>query len=290
MKHPLFTTFVLLFIFLCTQIVGLSITSQYIQDESLYIIEPPTMEQQNLSFIPIIAAILIGTVLILILAYYKLYWLWTIWFGLSIFIAMLFALYPLYNKLFTPVADVHLLLFVAFAALVAILKVLWKNPLYQTATELFIYGGIIALFFPLVNVFSAVVLLILISIYDMYAVWKSKHMITLANFQTDAKTFAGISLAAPAKKQSGKSVKGNGSSGSYTAILGGGDIAFPLLFSTALLKLPQVTFNHVMITTVGAAAGLLFLFLISKPGRFYPAMPFITAGCLLGGAIVWLLI
>ena len=41
---------------------------------------------------------------------------------------------------------------------------------------------------------QASILLVLISIYDMIAVWKSKHMITLAKFQLDTKSFAGLAM------------------------------------------------------------------------------------------------
>ena len=40
--------------------------------------------------------------------------------------------------------------------------------------------------------FAVFVLLILISVYDFIAVFKIKHMITLAKFQTKSKVFAGL--------------------------------------------------------------------------------------------------
>ncbi len=45
------------------------------------------------------------------------------------------------------------------------------------------YTGIAILFVPILNVFWMIILLIVISIYDAYAVWKSKHMVKMANFQ-----------------------------------------------------------------------------------------------------------
>ena len=58
----------------------------------------------------------------------------------------------------------------------------------------------------------------------MYAVWKSKHMIKLAKFQSDAKIFTG--LLVPYKEKKKESF----------AMLGGGDMAFPLLFSGVILS------------------------------------------------------
>ena len=71
------------------------------------------------------------------------------------------------------------------------------------------------------------------------------------------------------------------------AILGGGDIGFPLIFAGVVLKewglwqsLPMPLF---------AGLGLSFLLWKGKKDRFYPAMPFISAGCFLGLFVVWLL-
>ena len=44
------------------------------------------------------------------------------------------------------------------------------------------------------NIFSASILLVLISLYDMYAVWKSRHMVAMAKFQSSSNLFAGISI------------------------------------------------------------------------------------------------
>src|SRR3989344_5717485 len=115
------------------------------------------------------------------------------------------------------------------------------------------------------SVFSAIILLILISIYDMYAVWKSKHMIKLAKFQSKLKTFAGLFI--PYEKNK-------------AAILGGGDIAFPLLFAGVVL-LEKGLYPSILIIVYSALA-LFLLFLFGKKKKFYPAMPFISLGCFLG--------
>ncbi|MBS3145707.1 hypothetical protein J4414_02800 [Candidatus Woesearchaeota archaeon] len=107
--------------------------------------------------------------------------------------------------------------------------------------------------------------MILISIYDMYAVWKSKHMIKLAKFQSKLKTFAGLFI--PYEKNK-------------AAILGGGDIAFPLLFAGVVL-LEKGLYPSILIIVYSALA-LFLLFLFGKKKKFYPAMPFISLGCFLG--------
>ena len=68
------------------------------------------------------------------------------------------------------------------------------------------------------------------------------------------------------------------------AILGGGDIAFPLLFSGVILK--TMGFLPAIITSLTAAIALLILFVAAEKKKFYPAMPFITLGCFIGYAAV----
>ncbi|MBT4446697.1 hypothetical protein HOC96_05585, partial [archaeon] len=71
-----------------------------------------------------------------------------------------------------------------------------------------------------------------------------------------------------------------------SAILGGGDIAFPLLFAGVLLK--DYSMTAALIIPIFATAALSILFYYSKKGKFYPAMPFISAGCFVGLGFLWL--
>ena len=147
-------------------------------------------------------------------------------------------------------------------------------------TEVLLYGGIAAILVPMIPSIAAVsAILILISIYDAYAVWKSKHMIKLAEFQKSTKVFAGLSL--PYKQQSKVKSKNTKTIKVKAAILGGGDLAFPLIFSGVVMKSLPNKFAPFIITFTAALT--LFLLLIkSQKNRYYPAMPFISAGCFIG--------
>jgi len=70
------------------------------------------------------------------------------------------------------------------------------------------------------------------------------------------------------------------------AILGGGDVVFPII--TAGVVLLTYGFFYSMFVIFGAALGLLYLFINSQKKKFYPAMPFITAGIFLGLLAGWL--
>jgi len=172
------------------------------------------------------------------------------------------------------------------------------------------YSGIALLIVPLFSVLWAAVLLLLISVYDMYAVWKSKHMVKLAKFTSKEKLFPGIAINYTPK---GSSVKKSGklvvkkksvssspkkvlkkpSSNKRQAILGGGDVIFPLIFTgtvlNALLSLgfsKLQSFGLSLVVTFSTAVALYLLFAFAKKEKFYPAMPFITAGCFAGFLIL----
>jgi hypothetical protein len=80
---------------------------------------------------------------------------------------------------------------------------------------------------------------------------------------------------------------------SRSAILGGGDIAFPLLFAGSVMEeliisgfTREMAYFRTLLVPLFAGAALYLLFVKSEKGKFYPAMPFITVGCLIGYGLV----
>lgn len=293
MKHTWQVTLFLVVIFLGAQVIGLLVTNAYIDVEQTTEtgevvfedlplgLERPEVEQGHNLLIFVIAAILIGTILLLLLIRFKVGILWKIWFFVAIWLTLTVAF-----GAFIPSIAAGVL---AFA--LAGWKVLRPNVIVQNLTELFVYGGLAAIFVPIKSftIPIAVMLLILISAYDMYAVWKSKHMIKLAKFQSSQKMFAGLlvpyklpkGMKKVKKKAKGKLVK------IKTAVLGGGDIGFPLIFAGVVMK--QFGFWKALIIPVFVAVALFLLFYYSKKDKFYPAMPFVTIGCLVGYGLIYLL-
>lgn len=340
MKHDLKVTLLLVFIFLLAQITGLAITNQYVSIEEVNGtvnvtsvsdlpggIERPEVEP-SFSWIYIFIAIIIGTLLIFVLIHFKQNRVWKVWFYVSVVLCMTFALFPFLGALAAFITSV----------LLAGWKIYRPNFFVHNLTEIFIYGGLAAIFVPIMDLVSAFVLLIIISIYDMIAVWQSKHMIKLAEFQTDSKVFAGLMIP---YKSDGKillskpkhhahtgsghdhesseknSKKGHSKKKSHVketklnhnskleknlkkleneseetqninnAILGGGDIGFPLIFSGVIMK--YVGFTRVLVIPLVVSFALLALLIYSRKGKFYPAMPFLSVGCVLGYLLVTLL-
>ncbi len=320
MKHTLKITILLVLIFILAQVVGLAIINQYINigetkrtgktvvNEGTYNItglSPPTVENESYSWIYIMGAVLFGTVLVLLIVRFRKRRLWKLWFFLSVITCLTVALAPFVEMIVKRIglAQYALLITILISGILSIYKIFKPNVYVHNLTEIFIYGGLAALIVPIINTVSAVALLIAISLYDMYAVWHSKHMVTMAKFQAKSRIFAGLMINyekqeapagqkrvevtdAPVAKRSTHE-KGTAKK-ARSAILGGGDIAFPLLFSGVVMK-TTASYISPLIVTVFAAASLLTLFMIGKSNRFYPAMPFISAGCFIGFGVVKML-
>lgn len=290
MKHTAKVTLFLLALFICSQVVGLLVTNAYIDVEQSQetgkitfkevkvgdmVLERPDVEEST-SFVFIAIAIIIGTLLVLVLIRFKQAMLWKLWYGLAMVLCLSIS--------FSAFIDSTLAMILA--GCIAVCKVFKPNVLLNNLAEVFMYGGLAVIFVPILNLFSVISLLVLISLYDMYAVWKSKHMITLAKFQAQTKIFAGllvpykpITLSKKKGKKKGKKVR--------IAILGGGDMGFPLLFAGVVLKLFGFWYAMVIIPfTTLALAGLFFY---GKKDRFYPAMPFVSLGCMVGLGAVYAL-
>ena len=287
MKHSRLITATLILIFLFTQIMGLAIINQYIDPTSTdtvtftelpFNIERPPIEE-SFSFIYILSAVLIATGIILIIIRWKQLKLWKAWYLAAVISCMTFAFFNTFGQ--------------KLAILLGFWKVFKPNIIIHNLTEIFIYPGLAAIFVPVMNISAAILLLLLISVYDIYAVNKSKHMISIANFQSEAKTFAGLNIPyklGPIRKPKGPTKKIM----VKNAVLGGGDIGFPLIFAGVVMKKiipisPNIAFLSATIIALGATAGLTYLLITTKKDKFYPAMPYITTGCLLGYAITFIL-
>jgi presenilin-like A22 family membrane protease len=85
----------------------------------------------------------------------------------------------------------------------------------------------------------------------------------------------------PKSQLKNKKVKAN------VAILGGGDVVFPII--TAGVMLVQFGFLPALLVIAGATLGISYLLFVAEKKKFYPAMPFITTGIFLGILAAFLL-
>jgi len=253
MKHDFKIILLLVLLFIVAQFIGLLILNKLMHEELAFGIQRPDLEKET-SFIYIFLAIIIVTIVALIIARFNAIRLWKFWFSVSMILVLTIALSAFINQYFA----FFISLFGAY------FKIIRPNILVHNLTELFVYGGLAALFVPVLNLFSISILLLLIAVYDAIAVWKTGHMIKLAKFQSKLKLFTGFFIPYGKKR---------------AAILGGGDIGFPLLFSGVVVN--EFGYSGLVVPLITGLSLFLLLYFGNK-NRFYPAMPFLTLGCFVG--------
>lgn len=306
MKHSIKIVLLLLAMFFVTQIIGLAVVNIYHMhnDNIPYGMSPPENVNPTSSLFSIVIAIGIAVVLMLLLMKFRTELFLRLWFFLVIVLALGITINA--SLLNTPLANFSIVLglFVmslpsfisALIALpVAYIKVFGRNLLVHNLTELLIYPGIAVIFVPLLSIWTVVLLLILISAYDIYAVWHAGFMQKMAKYQIqNLKVFSGFFIPYMSKKGAALVRKLKEKKGAVVknikvnlAILGGGDVVFPIILAGVVLR--EMGTASALIVSLGATLALAFLFYISKKGKFYPAMPFISAGCFIALGIVYLL-
>lgn len=307
MKPKISITLILLAMFLVTQIIGLFVVNAYTPKS---IFDPITgeltkapgnalpfgletpQEESTPSFITIILSFAIAFAIIFILMKYKWKLIIRLWFFFVVILALGISINA-FLKL-TPLQNASIIAIV-IAIPLAFFKIFKPHMLTHNITELFVYPGIAAVFVPILTWKSSIALLILISLYDMWAVWKSGIMQKMANFQLkELNLFGGflIPVLSDKVKLQIKNIKQKYKNKKMPskikqkkfnvglAILGGGDVIFPIIVAGVFMR----TFGlaPALFITAGSLIGLIFLFLITKKGKAYPAMPYISTGIFLG--------
>ncbi|MCX6742512.1 MAG: presenilin family intramembrane aspartyl protease [Candidatus Pacearchaeota archaeon] len=234
-------------------------------------------------------------------------WWFTIVILICLTIASTLILYPILGNTLVNILGAKFslaeIIAVPLSLVLVFYKLIKKNLIVHNITELFVYPGLAILLIPMFKeVILATTLLLAISIYDIVAVWRSSYMVNLAKFQMEKlQIFGGFFVPYVNKKDraqirlirakiKAKKVKSsssevrNAASKIKVAALGGGDVAFPMIFLGSVF----LTFGLVayFITLITISLALLLLLLFSKKDTAYPAMPYLTAGSLLGLFIV----
>lgn len=330
MKHTVKISLILICMFIVTQMIGLFVVNTYLPTQATILNEttgeyqqvtiqkqlpfnmtPPEIKPAD-AFSSIIFAFIFVIILLLILMKYKVKTILRVWFFVVVVIALgitlssFFINSSLYTKIITlfsyPIMRISSLIVLLISLPFAYYKIYRQNILVHNITELLIYPGLATVFVFLfvqwdnLGVLLMILLLVLISIYDIWAVWKSKIMIKMAKFQiNELKVFGGFFLPyannkvkqkieflkqkyknkkIPEKEIKKHKIRVN------LAILGGGDVVFPIIAAGVILKTSGLI--PALFVVLGATIALLLLFLYSEKGKSYPAMPFLTAGIIVG--------
>ncbi|VVB76134.1 Signal-peptide peptidase, presenilin aspartyl protease [Candidatus Tiddalikarchaeum anstoanum] len=253
MKYELKTALIILSLFFLSQVIGLFVIGQNIKVSGVESLTPSENTIDALYVLPF--SIVIITVVFLILYKLKLDKFLIIWYSLAFITCVSVTLASFINEIYALIIAVVLLV-IRFDAK--------DDNIFHNMTELLVYAGLSVLLLPSLGMESMIILLILISAYDVFAVNFSKHMIVLAKTQLSLNIFSGFK------------VKVNNN----IAALGGGDVVLPLILAGIMLR--DVSPLSAILVVYGSFLGLLVLILTGDENKVYPAMPYITAGCILG--------
>jgi presenilin-like A22 family membrane protease len=242
--------------------------------------EPPEDVKPVSALTSIIIALVVAICVMLLLMKLKAETFLRWWFFVVIIIGLFISIHAFLMKI-----SYAYFIALGVAIVLAYFKVFKRNLWVHNFTELLVYPGIAALFVPILSLWVVIILLIIISIYDMYAVWHAGFMQKMAKYQIQkVRVFSGffVPYLLPGQRAALKKAKETGKGLKKIkvqfAILGGGDVVFPIMLSGVLVT--QGLIIPALIVTLGATVALATLFYLSKKGHFYPAMPFITTGCL----------
>jgi len=194
-------------------------------------------------------------------------------------------------ELFMPV-----LMAVACALILAGARYLWPNMLVQNVAILIAIAGVGAQLGLLLPVTAVIILLVILSVYDVIAVFRTKHMVKM--FTGLMQKGVALSLVIPEKMSdlsknmkriTEEKLKAHETGKKHKIMmLGTGDVAFPIVFAVSALDygLPQ---SYGVI--IGSLAGLFVIHLIMRNSniRALPALPPIAIGAIAGFFISFLI-
>jgi presenilin-like A22 family membrane protease len=261
----------------------------------------PPLEAEKQEILPVLIYLIVvfslATLFYFLLSRFGLVKIMRIWFLVVVSLALAVSLNAGLAFIGLAYADIFALIIGAF---LGFLKVFKRGVIVHNITELLIYPGIGAIFSAMLLHFSkdpialTVFGLIVFSAYDIYAVWHAGFMQKMAKFQMNTlKIFAGFFIPYIGKKEKelidkarksnikDKKIKVN------IAALGGGDVVFPLVLAGAVLHSWGIL--PALIIALGSTAALSLLFAYSEKGKFYPALPFLSAGCFVALVFAYLI-
>ncbi len=167
------------------------------------------------------------------------------------------------------------LLSLAISAVVVVLLIKKPHWLVMNFAALMLASGITAIFGISLEPLPVILLLSVLAIYDVISVYKTKHMISLAESVTAIN--APMLFVIPRKD-------GN-------AYMGVGDVVMPnilVVSAQTFVNSPEVGFIKLpaLLSLVGGFAGLMILlYIVEKKGGAHPGLPFVNFGAIAGFAL-----
>jgi presenilin-like A22 family membrane protease len=249
----------LIVVFLAAQLLGIGVGIGLIHEIESGQLEQPTVLTENpddpINAVALIVGILVFTaILLLFMKFFKGAGLFRV---LEIFV--LFSATVIAASAFLPE-----LAFMFAVQLVALKLLFPKNIFFRNVAAIVAVAGVGALIGVSLGVVPVLIFLILLSVYDFIAVFKTKHMVRLAK-GISGRNLA-FTVALPSKK--------------HQFELGTGDLVMPLVFAVSVMKTSQpLGFPGFVVPAamvlVASFIGLLLTinYVRTRIGKALPALP-----------------
>jgi presenilin-like A22 family membrane protease len=191
--------------------------------------------------------------------------------------------------------DITVLLTLILSILATVVLYLYPEWYVIDVLGVLIAAGVASIFGRSLDIIPVVILLIILAVYDAISVYKTKHMITLAEGVIDLKT--PILFVVPKKRDYSFIREGIGKlseGGERSAfIMGMGDVIMPsiLVVSANVFIEGYRILGFVNLPAIGAIigslAGLVVLLYFVSSGRPQAGLPPLNGGTLIGFALGW---
>jgi presenilin-like A22 family membrane protease len=266
--------------------IGALMLSLPVQASGIVAFEDPTSMENPVIFI----AIMLGfTAFMLVLIRYDLKRVIAAIIGISLFLTFIYIFMAIVYSLIGT-TDTATIIVLILAILSTVL--LYKYPEWYVidALGILIGAGVAAIFGASIDTVPVIILLILLAVYDAISVYKTKHMITLAEGVMDMKT--PILFVIPKRRDYSFIKDGIGkldSGGERAAfIIGMGDMIMPSILVVSanvfvqgsklggLINLPALG------AIIGSLIGLMVLLYFVMSGKPQAGLPPLNGGTILG--------
>jgi presenilin-like A22 family membrane protease len=266
----------LIVLFLVTQALGLAVGATFIQEEiSTTIVNDNPEDPVNAVGLIVYILVLTGA-LLLVITIVKTDLVFKIMEALAVFATSFIVFGSFLN-------NISIVLALSLAFIVA--RMIWREHLLLRNVAAIISSAAVgALIGVSLGIIPILIFMVLLSVYDFIAVFKTKHMVTLAKSMTQSNV--SFTYAIPTKK--------------HVYQLGTGDMVVPLAFAASVLHSTPSTYEGLLVfapaivVLIASLMGLIITldYASQKKGRALPALPLqallmlITYGILLGMGIL----
>jgi presenilin-like A22 family membrane protease len=266
--------------------IGAVLLSLPMKEAGIMAFQDPSSALNPLIFIGILLAF---TAVLLVLIRYRYRSLIMVIIGISIYFTFVYIFESIMVVFFggTVIAVVLPLVFAAIA-----IGILYRFPEWYVIDTLgiLIAAGAASIFGISLDIIPVIILLIILAVYDAISVYKTRHMITLAEGVMEMKT--PILFVIPKKTtysyiRDGMGKIGEGERGAY--IMGMGDLIMPAILvvsANIFVKTGDLSFISINISALGAmvgsVAGLLVLLWFVNKGKPQAGLPPINGGAIIG--------